>query len=447
MSKISIPSSVEAQIRTRARNLPIYKCYVTKDWEKAQKASILISRKHTNGNITMCNFLVCLKLYGVKDCVYKFNESPLRLNEIIEKYHGQYEECDYHIAHNIVYAAWDFAAEYGFEPHKNFKTAQFILEEDSDDIPLIEIPLGDDGIPVLEIPYGETCQREITLLEKTAGANYHKIYLDKDGKPKPQKRTYAEALDEAKKIGFDDFMNKYAESDLFVDYQVITDAIYMLKVYSDEDKTQFNNVYDMIVKDQRLYMEGDINDQSEENHEKELALPVKYFEEGDADKAKVEFRKIIDKYPDNPFLWNVFLHNLAVINSVIDEKTVKEAYSRFPNHPYINVWYAEWLAQEKQYDEIFTLFHHTPGLDALTQEEVFINYSVLFSFCCAYAMAWLDKGDILHAEPYYQIIVFLELDDDLADAVQEKMVDLKRKKLTEMLNAGVFEKDDELDDK
>ena len=441
---ISIPTTVEAQIRTRARNLPIDKCFVNKDWQKSQIATILISRKHTNGNITLGNFLVDMKLRGVKDCFYMFNESPLRMEEIRKRYPELHEECDYNLAHNIVYAGLEFAEEYGFEPHRNFKTAQYILEEDSDDIPLIEIPLGDNGIPVLEIPYGENCQREIAILNKTAGDNFRIVLLDKDGRPEKIERTYLSLFNEALETGYEEFINKYGESDSFREKQVIIDLIYISKGYTDPERKQIDDETDNIVKDPRLKL---IDDQPENDHEEELDLSIKYFEEGDTEKASIEFRKVIDKYPDEPLLWNAFLYNLSIDSEVVDDEAVKEAYSRFPEHPIIKAWYAEWLAQEDRYDEVFTLFNHIPGLDALTTEDVYIGYGALPSFCFAYALAWINKKDILRAEPYYQIIVRAGFDDRMGEYIQEKMIELKREKIGEMIEAGVFGSDDEPENK
>ena len=439
-----IPTTVEAQIRTRARNLPIYKCYINKDWEKAKKAIVLITRKHTNGNITMGQFFVDLNLRGVKDCLYMFNESPLRMDELLKQYLGIHEECEYDLAHNIIYAAFEFAGEYGFEPHKNFKTAQYILDEDTENIPLIEIPLGVNGIPVLEIPFGANCQREITILKKKAGNSFHVVYLNKNGQPENVARTYSEVFDEAIETGFDEFIKKHSGTKSFRVNQVIIDLMYMDKVYTEEEKKQIEDEYFTIINDTRL-PEDDL--QFETDYEKELDRSIRYFEEEKTDKALTEFHKVIGKYPDDPLLWNVLLYNLSLVSDNVDEITVKDAYSRFPDHPLIKAWYAEWLAQEERHEEVFALFHQIPALDALTSENIHIGYISLPSFCFAYAMAWLNKENVLRAEPYYQIIVRMGLDYRLGEYIQKMMLGLKRKKINEMIEAGMFGSDDQPDDK
>jgi len=436
---ISIPTSVEAQIRTRARNLPIDKCYISKNWEKTRDANFIIVRKHTNGNITMGIFRVDLRLRCVRECTYEFNESPLRLDELLERFPNLFEECDYNLAHNIILAGVEFAEDYGFSPHKNFKTAQYILEEDTDDIPVIEIPLGDNGIPVLVIPYGETCEREMAILNKTAGDNYNVVYLDKDGKPKIEESTYMEIFNEVLETGVDEYMNKSGDSQSKTETQVLVDLIYIARVFTEEEREQIDNEFERIIKDTRLTMAYT----PEKDYEEELEQALDYFIDGKTDEAIAESRKVIGKYPEEPLLWDIFLYNLSIDSDKVDVDAVKEAFSLFPEHPNIKAWYSEWLAQEDRVDEIFALFNHLPGLDALTTEYTFINDRALTSFCFAYTMAWLNKKDLLRAEPYYQVIARLGLDYRMGGYIQTIITDLKRIKIKEMAEAGMFGDDGE----
>jgi hypothetical protein len=429
---VSIPTTVEAQIRTRARNLPIHQCYINRNWEDERLATIIVVRKHTSGSITRGHFVVDLKLRGITDCMYIFNETPLHLDDLLKSLRDPLVECDYHLAHNIVYAGLAFAEDYGFSPHKSFKTAQYILEEDTDDIPMMEITPGDNGIPVLQIPYGETGEREMAILDKTAAGDYHVVYLDKDGNPERKERTYLEIMNEMVETGLDGYFEKHGDQKTFRESLAATDLIYMAHVYTDEDKGIIDHEYNRIIKDPRLLMQ---DEQIINHHEEELAPATKYFYEGKTDKAAEETRKIIDKYPDEPLLWDLFLYNLSVDIDEVDEETVKEAYSRFPDHPAIRAWYAEWLAQNERADEVLALFNHIPGLDALTHENRPINGHALISFCYAYAMAWLQKEDVPRAEPYYQMIVTLEFDSRLSEDIQEMMIELKGKKIDEMVDA------------
>lgn len=46
--------SPENYIRKKARSLPIYECKVNTDWQAEGIAQVIVSRKHINGNVTVC---------------------------------------------------------------------------------------------------------------------------------------------------------------------------------------------------------------------------------------------------------------------------------------------------------------------------------------------------------------------------------------------------------
>jgi hypothetical protein len=83
------------------------------------------------------------------------------------------EMTDYVLVHNIILSAVEFAEEYGFKPHKDFTSVtEFMLEEDTEDIELIEIECGRDGKPFyMQGPYEDEAKANkiIKQLESTAG--------------------------------------------------------------------------------------------------------------------------------------------------------------------------------------------------------------------------------------------------------------------------------------
>jgi hypothetical protein len=190
-NKQVINLSPENYIRQRARNLPIYKCWINDSWYSSRLATIFVCRRHVSGNITLGFYLVDLKCLGVKDTFYQYNiAEELFLQKVEEsKQHDlNYIEISYELAHNIIYTAIEYAEEYGFDPVPDFtRITQYILEEDSDDIPVIEVHCGDENGQPLYVNTGhDTPAKErqvLAQLEKTAGhENYHfilKADLDK----------------------------------------------------------------------------------------------------------------------------------------------------------------------------------------------------------------------------------------------------------------------------
>ncbi len=168
--------SPQKYIQTRVRRLPVYKCFASSGWDVARLANIIVMRQHVNGNITAGFYLVDLLCLGVKQTFYFFNESEQSIyDRISPSLMDSLSEIDYNLAHNIVYAGHDFAFDYNILPHRDFSITKFILEEDNEAIPLIEVPTGDhtDGKPHL-MAYDETDKAALAKLKKYAGeGNYH----------------------------------------------------------------------------------------------------------------------------------------------------------------------------------------------------------------------------------------------------------------------------------
>lgn len=139
------PMSVERYIREKARKLPVDKCYISSGWEASGLAIIIVTRRQPSGNIVMGRYLVDTHCLGVKDCDYRFNVVDEYVRQTIDDYDMDFDETTYPEVHNLILGAVEFAEEAGFRSHAAFNIAQYILDEDSDDIPLIEYDYGVNG--------------------------------------------------------------------------------------------------------------------------------------------------------------------------------------------------------------------------------------------------------------------------------------------------------------
>lgn len=141
--------SPENYIRLKARNLAIHECWINENWKSAGEASIIVSRIHANGHITFGVYLVDLFCLGTKDSFYNFNVDTDKYFELLERLGGDnFEKTSYVLAHNIIFAANEYALELGFKPHKIFSDiTKYILEEDTEDIELIDIECGKNEKP------------------------------------------------------------------------------------------------------------------------------------------------------------------------------------------------------------------------------------------------------------------------------------------------------------
>jgi len=180
----------ENYIRTRARNLRIFECLINSDWKEGGIANIVVARKHTNDNITAAVYLVDLYCLGVKNTTFMFNESEPFYREKFDANPemSDFTKIEYALAHNIIFSAVEFAGDYGFNPDKLFTSVtQYMLEEDTEDIELIDIECGLDGKPAyFQGPNDSnaTVSRIVNQLERSAGkGNYdftQVVGFDKD---------------------------------------------------------------------------------------------------------------------------------------------------------------------------------------------------------------------------------------------------------------------------
>lgn len=232
-------------IRTRARNLPVYECVINSDWEETQLARLVIARKHSNGNITAGIYLVDLLCLGVKDTHYLFNISEVEYRDFL---HGNTEliedgvRIDYNLAHNIVFAGLEFAEEFGFKPYKDFNsTTQYILDEDTDDIPLIEIVCGIDGIPALLPDLWDdrkALSRVISQLENKVGfGNF--LLLRRDGR-------VMHSMDDEEDDDFDDGFLDFSLEEKVELFEELMPRFVML---DDEERERFNDLVDSLSTD------------------------------------------------------------------------------------------------------------------------------------------------------------------------------------------------------
>jgi len=180
------PLSPENYIRTRSRTLPIGNCYINHDWRETGSAMINVSRWHINGHITHATYMVDLYCLGVTEAFWSFNQHPGDFDKFIEhirsgrEYNLRFTVADYPLVHNIIYGAVEFAGEFGIRPHKSFELAKYILEEDDENVPVIDIEFGFKGKPLFISGPGNTedKNRVLTHLDKTLGRDNFYFIID-----------------------------------------------------------------------------------------------------------------------------------------------------------------------------------------------------------------------------------------------------------------------------
>ena len=178
--------SPEEYIKTRARKLPIHKCLINNDWKDSGIANVVLIRRHPQGTFTIGFYLVYIFCRGIYDSFYHFSIDEYELQDILDHLQNGYiepiEEIDYVQVHNLVLGAEQYAEELGIKPCKEWNITQYLFDEDTDDIPLIEFEYGKNGRPFLCVKTGLEASRYIPLLNKSVGeGNYDRLFgIDND---------------------------------------------------------------------------------------------------------------------------------------------------------------------------------------------------------------------------------------------------------------------------
>jgi len=142
------PLSPVEYIKTKARTLPIYKCYINSYWIQTSLTVVVIGRLHTNGNFTFGVYFIDTYNKGLFHSCATFNQKKEVFDDIIA--HIVPKECetdmvveiDYTLAHNIIYGGYDLAKRNGYKPDKDFEISKYILEDNDGTIEYIEINFG-----------------------------------------------------------------------------------------------------------------------------------------------------------------------------------------------------------------------------------------------------------------------------------------------------------------
>lgn len=170
------PFSEREYIKTRARQLPLGKCYALGNWKQQKYSPVVVTRCHKQGTFTIGMFIVDMLCRGVTDSEYFFNITREELDDTLKTLSHppalMMEEIPYEVAHNLIYGAVAFAEEAGLEPDKTFAITQYVLEDDDETIPLIEYEYGEDGVHHLLAMTEEEKAKFEPILKRHLGTKY-----------------------------------------------------------------------------------------------------------------------------------------------------------------------------------------------------------------------------------------------------------------------------------
>lgn len=165
----------EQSILRRAREYPILECRISSDWQKEQPGlvQILVARQQPDGDICFGFYLVDKLCLGLKNTLAHAGFSPARYrSEFRDKvFRGtKAKDCPVELAHQMIYASIEYAAQFGFEPERDFALSQYMLEPRGELQETYKITFGRNGKPFFIAGPDDNVARIMRQLEKTAGA-------------------------------------------------------------------------------------------------------------------------------------------------------------------------------------------------------------------------------------------------------------------------------------
>ncbi len=170
--------SPERYVKERARRFPIVECKINRKWKDSGEGNIVIARQRPDGNFIIGMYLLDLYCMGVKDAYVIPNATREDVDRLMSNTQSGNEMIDmpYAEAHNMIYGAIEFAEEAGIKPHQDFNLAEYVLEEDTDDIPLIDFEYGHNGKHLLVIGPDGKERKYLSVLRKNLGSKFD--YID-----------------------------------------------------------------------------------------------------------------------------------------------------------------------------------------------------------------------------------------------------------------------------
>lgn len=405
----------------RARSLPIYKCLINQDWAESKLAQVLVLRKHVNGHVTAGIYLVDLLCAGVKSTFYYFNIPEHTFDERLATNPLQNEACAYELAHNIIYGGVAFATEYHIDPDPDFRLTQKILEEDTEDIPLLDIDFGRDGKPVLVINPDDTrAGYYLRQLKKHAGfGNYTVVdntFLDDEDEEDEDEADIYDAQPEQ----WDE-----AEWEAFITHTNLSHLNIMVATHLFTKTTPRPLEAAAIMADATALPPVTLSaaalpefaQSPAEQAELDAVLALLELEEIPApDLADLPRRlqENIDRWPHNPVFYNYLIEAFELQeNQDQADETSRALYAAFPDYLAAKISYANLLLRQNQLDQVPAVFDHHYHLGAVYPNRAAFHiteYAAFYTFLMPY---FLEKEDIYTANFFMDQLDAVDIPLDL----------------------------------
>jgi hypothetical protein len=442
---MTTPLSAEKYIKSRARTLTIDRCLVNADWETSKFAHVIVIRRHTNGNFTYAGYLVDLLCLGVKDTYYEFNEAEDHLKYRLEAYQQEMEmtAIEYSLAHNIIFAGNDLATEYHIPQHIDFvSVTHYLLEEDDDKIPLIEIHTGDEnGLPHLIVSAENKQPVALARLKEYAGEEgFHYTVLEEDEFTSVNEDEDENTDDDWDsdqddfsywtKCEWESFINNMSQDNYHQFAQEIS-YIYLHALTKPElakNGLDFDKMFEEAGKGvdwedtagEHIWVHS-----SEERQElKQLYNQIVKDEVSTEELPKIieALQKSIRQWPHNPIFRN-YLYNAYILSGDPNsaEAEMYNTLNLFPDYLVAKTVYVEWLIKNNRIQDVPSVLNSKYYLSELCSNRTSFHINEFMHFNSAWLNYYVFKDDFFMADFYSRLLE--SMPDEFLRELQHKLLE------------------------
>lgn len=413
------PLNQEAYLRNGSvRKLPIYKTFITQNWEKEGHLQLLISRQHVTGNVTGALFAIDRWCKGVSSSFYFFNEPEEFITTTLNKYAStkQLTECTYTLAHNVIFNAKEFASGLGLKPDASFNLTACILEPDTDKIEFIDIECGKNGRVVLSTKVLDAnAMATLKLLEKKLGKGNFDLIIGSD-------QTVARYKPEQINTGREgDFLswsseqwNGFIENGSLEELQANMELpafIYHRVILLPEAAAKKINLD--LLREQLSWglttkpVQANPDYLYAISEEKEVqALHSLVYSRTTIDKGLfTRIKTAISNYPDNPIFMNYQFNALIASGKKSEaEAFIPTIIQRFPDYLFGKIALAHLYKQQNLIRQIPLAFENHVDLHSLYPDRTQFHASECVNFYSLMCLYYLEIKENLMAEVYATVI-------------------------------------------
>jgi hypothetical protein len=166
----------------QARNYPIEGCWVQADWQEGGLAVIVVARRQPDGNIVFGNYLVDFYCLGLKNtyCNASIPPGQFRSDYLPKMFDAAGPPVDTPpaLVHEIIYGGIEYAAQFGFRPHADFKRSQYVLDPPDLHPRTGAVEFGHNGKPLfISGPYDDV-DAILRKLTRTAGEGNFRYFME-----------------------------------------------------------------------------------------------------------------------------------------------------------------------------------------------------------------------------------------------------------------------------